>query len=391
MPISYELVKNLFSNEQCPLLYLDLDAFDKNLEQIGKNLPNNKKIRIGTKSIRVPKLIKRCLEKPFVQGVLTFHANEFKFLQENFQVDDFLLAYPIYTKNEAILACQAAKRDENAKITLMVDNIEHLKLLGETAYQYNINLYICIDVNMAINFMGIYAGARRSPLNSSSDVLKIANEIKKYPNLIFRGIMGYEAQNASLGDDFFLYRLMKRKSRNIVNHLRQQIVSDLKKAGYECEIVNGGGSGCYQETAQESSITEVGLGSALFKSYIFDKIISMNQFEPSLYMVLRIVRFPNEKMATAFSGGYYSSATGNPPKVFMPESVKPLNMEGFGEVQTPFKYNKSKIRLKLGDPIVCRLAKAGEPLERFNQVYIISNKKIKETYQTYRGYGLWLG
>jgi D-serine deaminase-like pyridoxal phosphate-dependent protein len=200
--------------------------------------------------------------------------------------------------------------------------------------------------------------------------------------------MGYEAQNASLGDDKFLYRWIKSKSREYVNEMRQDIVTALTEAGYSIEVVNGGGSGCFQENLEESSITEIGIGSLLFKPHLFDAITSLNEFTPSLFFALQVVRKPRNNIATAFSGGYVSSGAGRvPPKVIIPEGLKTLKFEEFGEVQTPFKYNSRSLGLNLGDPIFCRFAKAGEPLEHFNKVYIYSKGEIIATFKTYRGYG----
>ena len=45
----------------------------------------------------------------------------------------------------------------------------------------------------------------------------------------------------------------------------------------------------------------------------------------------------------------------------------------------------------MGDVVICRLAKAGEPLERFDQISIISKGKIVDHYPTNRGCGIWRG
>ncbi|MFX0095014.1 MAG: alanine racemase [Candidatus Hodarchaeota archaeon] len=393
MNYSYEQLQELLSEKLCPLVFCDLDTFDKNLDLIGKELEKSKKVvRLGTKSIRVPQLIDRALKREFVNGVLIFHPNEIKYLQENFQVKDFLLAYPIFTKNEADLLSEAVLRDPESTITAMVDSIKHLDILENSAREKGVILHMCIDCDMGIHFLGIYAGTYRSSLVEPREIVKLAEEIKKRPHLKYRGIMGYEAQNASLGDTSLLYRKMKAKSRTIVNERRLKIVEALKKAGFSPDLVNGGGSGCFGETAAETSVSEIGLGSALYKPHIFDSIKSMEIFKPSLFMVLRIVREPRSNISTAFSGGYVCSGSNNlPPIVVMPESLETIGNEGFGEVQTPFKFNTKKVNLGSGDLVICRLAKAGEPLERFNEVIILSKGKIYDYYPTYRGTGLWLG
>ncbi len=392
MQFAFEELRALLHAESCPCAILDLPTFNANVETMEEIiLPLHKYIRLGTKSVRVPALIQSLLARSWVNGVLIFHPNEIAYLQDLCQVKDFLLAYPIIGEKDAQTIAEAAKRDLQAKITIMIDNESHLQILEQAAARLNVKLHVCIDVNMSVTYLGIYAGVRRSPLNQAEEVVKLAQQIDHYPHLHFRGIMGYEAQNAGIGDDTRLYRKMKAKSRQIVNIRRQQIVDALEKAGFHCEIVNGGGSGCMKDTAYETTITEIGAGSALFKSYIFDPIKALEDFSPSLFMALRIVRKPTSEIVTTFSGGFYASAAGKPPKVVLPSGVTPLPMEGFGEVQTPFTFNPKQLALSIGDIILCRFAKAGEPLERFNEVAVVENGKIIDHYPTYRGVGLWCG
>lgn len=392
MPYSYDQLQNILQPELCPLAFVDLAQFDANLDALGNELhASGKKIRLGTKSVRVPALIQRALERKFVSGLLIFHPNEVRYFREKSEVKDFLLAYPVASISDARILAENAHEDPSAKITVMVDAIEHLELLETVARELDTLLYVCIEVSMAASFLGQYAGVMRSPLETPAQVIGIAQVIQKYPHLKFRGIMGYEAQNASIGDDSFLMRKMKAHSREIVNARRDQVVNALKNAGFPCEIVNGGGSGCFQDTAAESTTTEIGVGSALFKSHIFDSIDSMKIFNPSLFMALRVVRRPRPNVITVFSGGYICSGSNRPPKVVAPASVQPTKREGWGEVQTPFTFDNVHHDIKLGDLIICRFAKAGEPLERFHEILAIKDGKIVERYPTYRGVGIWAG
>ncbi len=301
------------------------------------------------------------------------------------------MAYPVITSLEADLLSEAACKSEDYIITALVGSVPHLDVLDASAAHKPVILNVCVDVDMSTKFLGVYAGVYRSPLKKPSEVVKIAEVINKYPHLKFRGIMGYEAQIASVGDSSLVLRKMKHDARLKVNERREKVVHALKEIGFEPELVNGGGSGCFQATSKENSITEIAMGSGLYKSHIFDSIETMKYFDPSLYMALRIVRKANYNSVTAFSGGYYASGGGIPPKVTFPIGLNPTKREGFGEVQTPFKYNPKKLKLNLGDLIICRFAKAGEPMERFNEIYLLENGKIKEKVNTYRGEGLWLG
>ncbi|NVM18927.1 MAG: alanine racemase [Candidatus Lokiarchaeota archaeon] len=385
---SYDTLKSLVKNKKFPLVICDLDVFNQNLERVGKYLRKTKKsLRLCTKSVRVPELVNKVEKEDFVNGIFTYNSAEALFYAEKYKTEDILLGYPIMSKVDIEELCQAAKID-GVRITVMVDDTKQVDLLERIAAKNNVEFGTLIEIDVADKLLGRNVGVYRSPIRKPEMVVNLARIISKKSNLNFRGIMGYEAQNASIGDEKMLFRFVKRRSRKHVNIWRQNVVEALTNAGFQPEVVNGGGSGCYQETAAESSITEIGIGSLLFKSHIFDTINSLNDYLPSLFFILQIVRKPLENIATAFSGGYVSSGSVRAlPLSVIPKNLKILKDEGFGEVQTPFIFDANKLKLNLGDPIFCRFGKAGEPLEHFNKIFIYSNGELIDKYKTYRGYG----
>ena len=384
----YEELKELVKNKKFPMVICDLDAFNQNLERVGKHLRETKKsLRLCTKSVRVPELVNRVEKEDFVNGIFTFNSAEALFYAENYQTKDILLGYPTMSLVDVEELCQAAKI-EGVHITVMVDDFKQINLLDSIAAKNKVNLDTLIEIDVADKLLGRNVGVYRSPIRNPENVVNLARTISEKPNLNFRGIMGYEAQNASIGDDKLLFRYAKKRSRKHVNLWRKNVVEALNEAGFRPEVVNGGGSGCYQETAAEHSITEIGIGSLLFKSHIFDSINSLDDFLPSLFFVLQVVRKPQKNIATAFSGGYVSSGSVRAlPISVIPENLETSKDEGYGEVQTPFIFNPKEIDLNLGDPIFCRFGKAGEPLEHFNEVLVYSKGEIVDKYKTYRGYG----
>lgn len=389
---SYARINEILADEMCPCAFLDLETYDANLDWLGAEMgATGKTIRIGTKSLRVPGLIKRAHDRPFVDGVFLFHPNEIAYLQAQYGMQDFLLAYPVMNRAEADVLCAGIVRDPATRVHVMADSPAHLHLLDRAARAKDVTLGVIVDCDFSVEFVGQFAGVYRSPLQTPAQVVSLAKQVRRFSHLEFRGIMGYEAQEAGIGDYSLLLRKMKDHSRETNNRKRTAVVEALTDAGLPPAIVNGGGSGCFQETAAEEKVTEVTIGSGLFKSYIFDPIASMAGFAPSLFMALRIVRFPRPGIATAYSGGYVCSAINKSPKVVLPEGVTETAREGFGEVQTPVTYDPDRVHFKHGDLLICRLAKAGEPMERFNEVVALAGGKIVERYPTYRGAGLWLG
>ena len=392
LPDSLNDLATLFTDIPCPALFLEKSLFDQNLRTVKKIIQKSgKKIRVATKSLRVPELIASLCKESFVNGLMLSHPNEIEFYLNNYGIQDLLLAYPIVTSTEAEIICQTKHFNPQAKITVMVDSIEHLEIMEQVAQKSEVKIHICIDCDMGVEFGGRYVTAQRSPLRRVDDVVDFIQILKNYPHLVYRGIMCYEVLNAAIDDkDFEMVRL-KRKSRSHANNYREILIKALSDIGMKPELVNGGGSGCFQETVLDDAITEVSIGSIFFKSHIFDLQQSMDLFVPSLFMILRVIRKPQPDIATAFSGGFYSSGHGTAPLTLCPIGLNITDDEGWGETNTPFKFAFDQMVLNIGDIIVCRLGKAGEPLERFEKIFIVQNGKIMSEILTNRGIGLWVG
>ncbi len=384
--ITAPALKDMISSRKTPLALLDHDNFTHNLRLIGSRLTAaGKKLRLCTKSVRVPDLVHAILKEPFVNGLFAASSTEVLHFARN-GVKDILLGYPTMSTVEIDELCEAASIDGTA-ITVMVDSTCHLDALQDVAGKCKVTLGILVDVDIADTFLGNKVGVYRSPLHAPETVVALAREIDTRENLVFKGIMGYEAQEAGIDDTSAFMRWIKARSRRHVNRLRQSVVDALDAAGYHPAIVNGGGSGCHVATAAEPTVTELGIGSLLFKPYLFDCFKILDEFKPSMFLAVRVARNPTDAMATAYSGGYISSGVRAPPVPVVPPGLKTVPRESFGEVQTPFIVPRGT-ELRPGDPVLCRFAKAGEPLEQFNEVLVVDGGTITGSMKTYRGMNL---
>jgi hypothetical protein len=146
-----------------PSLFLDVEAFHKNLTWVISN-SGDKKIRVATKSIRSVEVLKRIFAANVCfQGLMTYTLEESMWLR-SLGFNDILMGYP--TTDRLNLEKLAEKP---AGIVLMVDRIEHLNLLEEIAKHRNTHFEICVD----LDFMNITdeAPTARSKMNQISDMV----------------------------------------------------------------------------------------------------------------------------------------------------------------------------------------------------------------------------
>ena len=366
-----------------PVLFLDLSAFEKNVEWVKKN-SGNKKIRIATKSIRSKEMLKRILgSDPVFQGIMTYDLREALWLRsEGF--NDILMGYPSVDKEQIKLL---ARNPEG--ITLMVDRPEHIHLLEEIAKGENAVINICIDIDLSMDLPGIRFGVFRSTLTSIERLKTFLSELKDCKHIHLSGLMGYEAQIAGVMDKHSpIIRLLKKISISKLQKRRREMVNLLLSQGLKPDLINGGGTGSLIYTRTEEDVTEVTVGSGFFSPVLFDHYKDF-KLNPALLFTLPIVRNPETDIYTCLGGGYIASGATESikqPAPYLPVGLSLLKHEGAGEVQTPLHYSGTA-KLQIGSSVIMRHAKSGEVCERFEKIHLVRDGKSEGTILTYRGEG----
>lgn len=387
----YQYYKDIFAATPLPFAFVDMDMLDKNIVDI-RARAGDKKIRIASKSIRCRHLLAHILaSNPQYQGIMCYTATEAVWLAEQ-GFDDLLVAYP--TAQYSDIAATIAQVRQGKRIYLMTDRIEHLRRLQQAAHTENIQLPICIDIDLSMPFLGIHFGVHRSHINSPERLKTYLDYLQNQcPNLQLVGLMGYEAQIAGLGDKqrgkwlmSKVIGLLQKKSITQLRRRRALMLDIIARAGITLQFVNGGGTGSLETTRQETGVTELAAGSGFFAPTLFDQYTAFRH-RPAAAFAVQICRQPQEHIFTCLGGGYVASGAAGADKIpmpYLPEGCQLDKNEQAGEVQTPIYY-KGKEKLQIGDPIFMRHAKAGELCERFEQLHLVANGKIIATVPTYRG------
>lgn len=394
----YFRYKDILGGERMPLAFVDLDKFDRNVKYVAETqAKTGKSIRIHSKSIRCLPLMKRILETggEKYRGIMTITVEESAWLAEN-GLDDFIVAYPSVQASDLNHLSEMTKK--GFKISLMIDSIDHLKILNEHGRKQGIKLNACLDLDMSYRPLGtsIHLGVRRSPIRKAEEALKVARASLDMDWVRIDSVMGYEGHIAGPNDDLpkarfknALVGFIKKQSVKELTERRVNIVDSLKSEGLDIHIVNGGGSGSLVSTGRDPSVTEVTAGSAFYASGLFWHYKDV-EFWPAAFFAIQVVRIPARKMVTCQGGGYVASGAAGKDKLpipVYPKGLELLSLEGAGEVQTPFVLPDGCPELKLGDPVFLQHAKAGEISERFNELYLIRGDKIVDKVKTYRGEG----
>ncbi len=379
-----------------PFAVVDLTAFRANAENMTRRAAGTP-IRLASKSVRCRELIGRVLRMDGFRGILAFTLPEALWLAGCGASDDILVAYP--TADRAALARLAGDPAAAAAITVMVDCPEHLDMIEKAAAGAGERhpVRVCIDIDagyLALHGL-LRAGARRSPVRTPAEAARLAEAIVARPGLRLAGLMAYEAQIAGVGDNppgrplyAMVLGYVQRKSGAELASRRAAVVAAVRSVA-PLEFVNGGGTGSIEKTAAESAVTEIGAGSGLYQPRLFDGYRGFSG-QPAALFALPVVRRPGPGVVTALGGGYLASGAANRsrlPSPYLPAGLRLDKEEGAGEVQTPL-LGAAADRLRIGDRVWLRHAKAGELCERFGELHLIEGNAVVATVPTYRGEGM---
>jgi len=389
---SWEHYERACAGLDAPYALLDLDAMWENAASMLRRA-GGKPIRVASKSVRCREVLHRILARDGgFQGLMTFTLAETLWLHgEGF--GDLLLAYP--TADRAALA-RLARLEGDDRPIVMVDSAEQLDLIARAAGDPAAPLRLCIEFDTGYRLPGGLAtiGPKRSPIRTPEQAAALARDIARRPGFELAALMGYEGHVAGVGDRPLgkplqapAIRAMQRASVAEIAERRAAIVAAVRAIA-PVEIVNGGGTGSLHTTAREPAVTELTAGSGFYAPTLFDRYTAFDQ-RPAALFALAVVRRPRADTVTLLGGGYVASGPAGRdrlPEPYLPAGLTLDPLEGAGEVQTPVRGDAAR-RLRLGDNVYLRHAKAGELCERFESLHLISGGEIADEVPTYRGEG----
>lgn len=384
-----------FADLDAPFAFVDLDALWINSTNMLARA-GGKPIRVASKSLRCRPLMRTILDSdPGYQGILAFTLPEALWLAEH-GYTNIMVAYP--TTDRAALRALAAltAEDPQGAPVVMVDSVDHLDLIDAAVGTSDAPIRVCLDFDASLWLAGnhVRVGPKRTPIHAPEQARRFAEEIDRRAGVRLVGLMSYEGQIAGQGN-----RLPGRRLRSaLITRMQEISYRELRKRRAVAvaavsevtplELVNAGGTGDLERVASERAMTEATAGSGFYAPTLFDNYSSFT-LEPAAMFALPVARRPRPGVVTALGGGYLASGVGDQdrmPAPYLPEGLTLDPMEGTGEVQTPL-HGPAADRLRIGDHVYFRHAKAGELCERFNTLHVVRGDAIVDEVPTYRGEG----
>jgi len=385
----------IFEGIEAPFAFVDLGALGANADAMLARAAG-KPIRVASKSVRCREVLERidARDERF-RGLLCFTLPE-ALMHAEAGRRDLVVAYPTVDRHAISRLAELAQADPAAAPALMVDEAAQLDLIEGAVGAGPAPVPVAIDIDVGYRALrgAIQAGPKRSPLRTAVQARAFAEEIAARPGLELVGLMAYEGQVAGVGDAApgralrnLGIRRMQQASMAEIAERRAAIVAAVSAVA-PLRFVNGGGTGSLELTSREDALTELAAGSGFYAPALFDDY-SRFSLRPAAGFALPVVRRPAPGCVTALGGGYVASGAAGAdrlPEPWLPPGLHLDRFEGAGEVQTPL-LGEVAVRLRVGDRVYMRHAKAGELCEHFDSLYLVEGDAIVAEAPTYRGEG----
>jgi len=262
---------------QTPSFLLDLTALENNLKHIQKLCDdNNKELWPMTKthkSTDIAKMQKEYGAKGFLVGTIDEAES---FVEAG--LDNITIAYPVVSHANIQRIINLAKR---ARIILSFDGEEGARAFNEDLEKENINMDYFIIVNCGLNSLGVRC----------EDVVKLANDLRKYDNLKLIGISTHPGHVYGVSSKEDVPKISNEESTCL-----KKAKDSLIENGFNVEAVATGSTPTFFDVVSDSDITILRPGNYPFYDNIQLSLGICNEDDCSLTVLGTIISNPSENL-----------------------------------------------------------------------------------------------
>jgi D-serine deaminase-like pyridoxal phosphate-dependent protein len=266
-----------------PILLLDLDALDKNIDAVRAKVPHGLAVRVVAKSLPSIPLLRHVLQRLETNRLMVFDGS-LGLLANAFPEADLLVGKP-FPAQAAAAHYKSTQRDDGAdasrraRVQWLIDGPERLSQYAALGRELGVRVRVNIEVDI-----GLHRGGVATP----EALRTLLQAISGDPHLAFAGLMGYEPHVAAAPPVLSSpgRALAEAKSRYAAF---KEAVRAHDPAWLEGATWNGAGSKTYAMYREDGPANEVALGSALVKPTDFD-VESLADHTPAVFIATPVLK-----------------------------------------------------------------------------------------------------
>jgi 3-hydroxy-D-aspartate aldolase len=314
------------------------------------------KLRSHVKNHRSPEIIRRQLALGgTVNGVCASKVSEAEVFVDA-GIPQVLIANQIATPEKAQRLAALAKR---ADVIIAVDDLAHVRLLGEAAADADAAIGVVIELNTSM---------RRAGVRDGSQCVEIAQAVTDTPGLSFQGIMSHQTI-----DGFPDRETRFLKGREYFDMVLQT-KRDLEAAGFPVEMVSTGETWTYDVAAETPGITEVQGGTYIMMSVPYSY---MGDFRFAARILGTVVSTPAPDIAI---GDVSVEAIGSPDGVPTVEGLSGVYVKAITADHTVLSMDPRN-PLKVGDRFALITHQQDITMTRWDRYVVVKDGRVIDSWE----------
>lgn len=319
-----------------PALIVDLDAFENNVDYMRKFVEaQNIRLRAHAKTHKSADIALYQIAHGGACGVCCQKVSEAEAIVAG-GVKDVLVSNQVADPRKIERLAQLAGQ---ARVIVCVDDLGNIDDLSAAATNAGTTLECLVEID---------CGAGRCGVQWGQPVVELATKIAASAGLKFAGLQAYQGAAQHMHD----FEERKAKIDTAVAQVAET-VELLKKAGLECDIVGGAGSGSYYFEGSSGIYNEMQCGSYVFMDADYQRVKDetgnfISEFENSLFIWTSIMSKTKKEVAICDAGLKAQSVDSGLPVIFGRTDIEYIKCsDEHGVIADPSNVLKLNDKLKL--------------------------------------------
>lgn len=297
---------------ETPALIIDMDILEKNICTMSDYMKNKTaKLRPHFKTYKCPAISHLQIANGAV-GITCAKLGEAEVLAAS-GIKDILVANQVVDRVK--ISRLAGLAGTGVKMTVLVDNASNIDDLSQAAQKFCSKLHVLVEVDVEMGRCGV---------NTSDEVLQLAERIVNSKGLVFEGLQAYEGHICHMVEFEDRYCGVQKIIEKVT-----VIKEHLEKNGIPVNQICGGGTGTYNISG-ETLWTEIQAGSYIFMDHRYGKLGL--EFENAL-TVLATVIHKRPGFAVTDAGSKVCSTDGGVPEIYGYQGINIVLNEEHGIIK----------------------------------------------------------
>ena len=356
--IKTSLLGKHIDDADTPVLWLDLDAFDRNVAKMKEFCDRNSVIwRPHVKASKSPDLAMRLIDFG-ATGITCAKVSEAEVMVAG-GVRDILIANEIVGSKKISRLVEISKI---SRICVACDDEQNIQEISKAASDNNVNIDVLVDINVGMNRCGV--DLEKAPL--------LAKLVSDLPGIGLRGIMGYEGHVMSLdsGD--------KRDASKKVSDLISLARENLESLGFDVKICSGGGTGNYWHSASLGGINELQAGGGALMDVNYMEQMKVPNHEFALFINTQIVSIAVSGQVVLDAGWKTTGRHTGLPKVV---SHSNATVKSFSAEHGIISVDSAEESFSHGDRMTLVPHYSDSTVLLHRNLYVVKNKIIEDIWE----------